>query len=254
MARDFSGASTNRIDCGSAASLDDISTLTYCAWIYPTSVTATRPIMQKNGGSGKRLRLNGAVRSGGVQWAIAHATTNADAQAATGTITINTWQFIAATLSSSVPKIYRGVPGGAVAEVSYAAAPTTGVGSLSPDASASLLLGGDTANQFPGRGAEFMFLNRALTVGELTAVMYGSLPSGLLGYWPCYGNAASEPDYGGGKNTGTVTGATQAAHPPIRSRFALQAGWEGAFTAGGGAPATAYPGYYHRYILSRRAA
>lgn len=40
-------------------------------------------------------------------------------------------------------------------------------------------------------------------------------PDNLLAYLPLYGVDSPEPDYSGGKHSGTLTGTTWAAHPPV---------------------------------------
>lgn len=215
MARSFSSG-TNRIDCGSASNIDQIDTFTYACWVRPNSLTVTRPIMQKGGSGAKRFRLLGATLTASIQFTVARASTNATCQSSNGTVTVDTWQFLAATFDSSAgPKIFKGSLGGVVAEVSYSSGPTTGSGAVTSDAASSLLIGGDATNSFPGAMAEVKFVGRALTARELTQIMYGEIPTDLKGYWPLEGITSPELDRSGLKNNGTVTGATASNGPPI---------------------------------------
>ena len=66
--------------------------------------------------------------------------------------------------------------------------------------------------------AEAAIWNVALTAAEVAILAKGIhpfwvQPAALVAYWPLWGRNSPEPDYVGGFNL-TVTGATQAAHPP----------------------------------------
>jgi len=235
MGRAFSGA-TDRIDFGSAASLDDVNVLTYAAWIYPTNVAVTRVMFSKGGSAGKRFRLFGGTSSGSMQFTVAQASVNGSAQTPAATLVANTWQFVACTYDALLnPKIYRMALGGAMTDVS--GTPTQGTGGTSSDAAQSMLVGGDASNPFPGTMAEVCILADALNPARLTSLAYGIMPQSLRLYAPLYGVASPEPDYSGNRNNGTLTGSAAGAFPPIRSRFAGVGSWAPDRTiSGGGGP------------------
>jgi hypothetical protein len=235
----FSG-STDRIDFGSAASLDDIPVFTLAAWMKPTSLALTRVLFTKGGSSGKRFRLFGATSSGSLQFVTAMSATNGSAQTAAATYTINAWQFVAATYDASFnAKIYRMALGGAMTDVSGTV--VQGTGTIATDAASSMLVGGDATNPFPGDLAEVFIIPAALNIGQLTALAYGSMPRECRLYAPLFGVPTTEPDYSGNKNNGTLTGsAAGTTHPPVRSRFdGLASAWPDRTITGGGATTTA---------------
>jgi hypothetical protein len=233
----FSGA-TDRVDSGSAAALDNVNVMTYMAWICPTSAALTRPIFQKGGSSGKRFRLFGGTSAGSLQWVAAMSATNGTAQSAASLIVADAWRFVACTYDAAFnPRIYMGVPGGIVSEVSYASAPTQGTGTVATDAAASMLTGGDGVSvPFPGRITLPRILDRVLTTREMTVEMYKTSADLLRPARGCVlshlfsGRASIERDMSGRGNTGTITGAVEGAGPPIL-RVARQpdSAWANAF-------------------------
>lgn len=76
----------------------------------------------------------------------------------------------------------------------------------------------------PGSLGEVCFWNGvALTDSEVAALANGVAPQfvhpdGLTLYWPLFGDSP-EPDYSGSRNSGTVTGSTVVAHPPVYGRL-----------------------------------
>lgn len=243
---------TDSINCGSAASLDNVNVFTWCAWIYCTSNgSATRYIITKGLVSGKSIQVDASNVNGGIDCIceMSGATCRARNNTTADIIPQNAWKWICFQVTSGfVGTVYTASPGGVPTEISYSTH-TTGTGSPSSEAASSFLIGGDATNAFPGRIAEVMMFNVNLTQGDRIAAMNG-FPvrmGNLVGYWPLQGQTTTEPDFSGGKNTGTVTGAAQAQNPPIRNRFANSPGWQGAFTAaaGGGAATRGTP-FGHR--------
>jgi hypothetical protein len=218
----FSGG-TDRVDSGSAAGLDNVNVMTWMAWICPTSAGLSRPIMQKGGSAGKRFRLFGGTSAGSLQWTVAMSSVNGSAQSAGGLIVANAWRFVACTYDALFnPKIFLGVPGGIVSEVSYGAGPTQGTGSVSTDAATNMLTGGDAvSSNFPGRIAFPRAFNRVMLPREMTIEMYKTAEELLLPARGCVlshlftGRASSERDFSGRGNVGTITGAVEGAGVPI---------------------------------------
>lgn len=85
----------------------------------------------------------------------------------------------------------------------------------------AVVLGNDAADAWDLNGREFYmaFYNIELGANDLLALAHGVPPlivrnEGLLGFWPLWGNQSPEPDYKGGADTGTVTGATRSTPNP----------------------------------------
>lgn len=234
MSRDFDGVD-DVIDCGSAASLDNINTFTYCAWMYPDTLG--------EGSAGRIIRKFNAAATAGKSWRVIagnamsltvdRATTDGTYNTAASTVTTGEWQFVATTYSGTAgPKAYRAVAGGAIAEMSYATGhPVIGSGAEVTEADGNWLIGNqaDGARTWDGKLAGIRVYNRILTLGEMKMVMQGRvLASGLIGWWELMGTGSPEPDWSGKKNNGTVTGAVAGRHSPISMPFGMDMGWMGA--------------------------
>lgn len=234
----FSGGS-DRVDSGSAAVLDNVNVLTYVAWMYPTSNALTRPVIQKGGSAGKRLRLFGGTSAGSLQWVVAMSSTNGSAQSAASTFAANVWSFVACTYDAAYnPKIFKGSLGGLVSEVTYSATPTQGTGTVSTDAATSMLFGGDgVSTNFPGRIALPRIFNRVLSLKEIADEMAKTAGDamrparGAVLSHVFTGRESSPRDFSGRGNTGTITGAVAAAGVPLLNPTRkLSPDWLNAYT------------------------
>lgn len=170
------------------------------------------------------------------------ATTNMDLRSANNTITLGQWVFVAWTYDGTTGKLFKGDPGGAVAEVSYSLN-TQGTGALTADATGAVIIGNDVtgATTFDGPIAYVRWFNAALTADELTAVMYNrpARADALVGFWPLIG-ASPEPDWSGNASNGTVTGTLIADGPPVPPPYLGDEDFL-AWVVAGGAPATGQP-------------
>lgn len=211
MARDFDGIDDS-VSVGSPAHLDDLASFTWCAWIRPTSTG--------EGGVGRVFdkfeKILYVVATNTFGAYINRATAATDIAAANNTLTLNAWNFVAMTFDGTTTKLYRGVPGASVTDVSPA---ENGSGAPVSENTRSLVIGNDStaAATFAGRIEHARVFNAALSLNEITAAMYNRpVRSGnLVGYWPLVTGASPEPDWSGNAANGTVTGATVADGAPV---------------------------------------
>jgi hypothetical protein len=89
---------------------------------------------------------------------------------------------------------------------------------------------------FVGRGAILALFNRVLLLPEIQAWQYRPRNlSGCVGFWRLGSNGtATQPDFSGNGNSGTVTGATVAEDPPLgkwRRRAHVYVPWAAAVGA-----------------------
>jgi len=148
------------INCGSGSSLDDLTTFTWSAWIYPTGWGGDNEgvIIQKHDGK-KEFRL----LNGGGEQSIRGYLGDGSSNAANNTISLNTWQHVVVTYSTSDGYLNIYVNGN---EVSYASRnpDTTPVS----DAAGNLEIGRrPTKRWFNGTIDEVRIYNRALSAEEI---------------------------------------------------------------------------------------
>ena len=247
MALTFGGATSDRVNCGSGASLDDLSPFTWMAWIYPTAFTSGRRLAEKGSSTQKVMLLSGT--SG--DWRLQVARTVASNYITNDTpLALNTWKFVAATFDTGggageIINLYTGGLNTIATESSYTS-PADGSGAVTADASGDFVIGNvgvATFNQaFEGRIAFFGVWNRALSLGEIRAQQFRPhVTSGcVLFQYLGFAGTGTQPDYLGNANAGTVTGATVSDHVPIGPIWGRADGWAGAFTAAGAPPASGH--------------
>lgn len=228
MALTFGAASSNRVDCGSAAALDDMAAVTVLAWVYCTTRTSSRTIISKfrgSLGSGWRLSLQGT--SGDVQFEWARATTYALGLTNTAPVVTNSWVFLAASCDkSTAPKIYEGTLTSLAVESTYTTS-RAGAGAFGSDAARYLALGNaDNAATptlaFQGRISHAAVFDSVLSLDEIQS--WQNNPRPLIGAKAALGEwnlgldpigTGTQPDLSGNGNDGTVTGATVSVHTPL---------------------------------------
>jgi hypothetical protein len=233
----FGAATSDRVDCGSAAILDDMTKVTVLAWVFPTTL-ATKDICSKfrNAQGGWRFGLNGAT--GNIEAQFRRATTNVDYISNTTPLaTASQWYGIAMTLDQAVTPVAhmytRTQMNALVSEVGYGTS-NDGSGGFSADASWSLFIGNfdnsaGANSAFQGRIAVCAVFARVLTVAEIAAWFatalddpFPAVMAGCRGLWyPGNEGASKVLDYSGYNNTGTVTGATlsRGVQLPARDAF-----------------------------------
>lgn len=241
MALTFGGATSDRVDCGSAAGVDDLSALTVMLWVYPTALTSDRALISKYRGAteqGWQVSLQGGG-VGNIELYRERATTDQQYRTSGEPVVTNAWQFVAVASDSTDAKIFHGNLTTLATEASYGTA-TGGSGAFNSDASRQLLIANRDAPTpnaaFPGRIAIVSLLNVKLTLAEIQMWQFTPrvLPN-MIGMWVLgYNGTSTQPDYSGNANNGTVTGATVSDHVPIVFRRHGQLYVPYAVAAGGG--------------------
>lgn len=218
----FTGGGSERVDCGSAAMLDDLATFSMIAWAYPTGTShaANRQMVFKGSSSSRFLALSSAGAGSFVIFS-SYSTTSGTARSSNSTYSANAWQVFAGTMDApggGTPHLYYSSgPTSALAEPSYAAGPTSPVGTIGSDASDNLLLGNaNTFNRgFPGILGIAAIFNAVLSLANLEAIRqsprFALTFSSCLGLWKLgEDGTGTQHDLTGNGNNGTVTGATAA--------------------------------------------
>jgi hypothetical protein len=189
----------DKVDLGNPAALQITgSNITIEAWIYPTSWRTNvfeggivvKEMNSSNNGymfrAGNNGRLNFAFGASGLPWK--------ELTSAANTLSLNTWQHVAATYNGSRVKLY--VDGIAVDSANYS-------GNIG-NATNNCVIGGwySTGRNFPGKIDEVRIWNSARTGSQIANSMNGefcSAPTGLVAYYKFNQGTA------GGNNTGQTT-------------------------------------------------
>src|SRR3990172_7572946 len=106
MALTFGAAISDRVNHGSAASLDSLAAFTMLFWVYPTTLTGSRALWDKGSVVAPFLPLDPGnpdelrVRINQATSATEYVTNNAN-------LTTNKWWFIAVTYDSAVTPRHR---------------------------------------------------------------------------------------------------------------------------------------------------
>jgi hypothetical protein len=249
----FTNAGSERVDVGSAASLDDILTGTILAWIYPTVLdTGGGRVYQKSylGADGSYWVL--AVNDGAMgRLHMGYSRPTGDLNIAADVVTTNAWQFVGAVFNGSGvdadQKMYRGTLAIRVAEVGAYFVKSTGSGTHPTDAGSTGLIGnrGNFNVGFPGRIAWLGLWNRQLSVSEIETQQFRPrVTSGCVGFWDLHGTG-TQYDQSGNGNHGTVTGATAADHVPLSGWRRSRNGLLVPYVVGGTSP-TFHPAWARR--------
>lgn len=214
----FGAATSDRVNCGSATSLDNLvssgGTVTAIAWIYPTAFSG-RAIISKQRSSaavGWGMTVNASS-----QLRVIHERATTDLQYVANNLTLsaNTYYCVAGVIdgTANTGKLYVGSLTTNMTETTYG---TTdgGSGTYGADAARSLFIGnvdGTTPNlSFEGDIFAVAVFNRGLTLGELITWQWQPQKmNGCVLYVQCgWNGTGTQPDWSGNTNNGTVTGAT----------------------------------------------
>lgn len=214
---------TDRVDCGSGASVDDLTALTAVVHEYPTTLTSDRTLIGKYRGAGAtgwQLR-NGL--SGVVIVEVGRATQSVVQRSSSLARSTGQWYCTACTIdraATPVAHIYIGDLATAMAEPSYDLT-QDGSGSFNSDAARVLMIGNRDAatpnGAYIGTLALASLFNRVLTLAEIEQLrlrpMAAAHMSGCVGAW-ILGNGGSigtQVDLTGSGNDGAVTGCTASS-------------------------------------------
>lgn len=219
--RDFDGVD-DVVNLGSPSVLDNVNTATVLAWINADSMgeNSAGTVLHCAGGAYpfRQWIMLEATNTAKVE--VTTDATHAVSKASAETIAFSTWLFLATTYDNAGDRkmrLYKGTPTAMIAELTYVTQ-TAGTGTIDSDAAVNKCIGNrvDLDTTFDGKIAHVLWFNRVLSVNEMIYLQFGRLiTNGLIGYWPLWGVAASEPDLSGNLNNGAVTGAILANHPPI---------------------------------------
>ena len=160
------------VNCGSGASLDNMTAITVSAWIYLDTVSqGTYPRIvakETTAGAGWRFyALNDATPAKTIAFAYDYATTDVERVGVANAISTTTWTHILATWdgSSTATNIHLYVNGG---EITYYRT-DNGVGAKNSDASESLFIGNrnDLNRDFDGTISEVAVWNMVLSADQI---------------------------------------------------------------------------------------
>lgn len=169
---DFDG-SDDYITLGSPAAYDDMSAFTIAAWIYPTGwgEGSYGRIIDKDGANDLSFLLYNGASENSIQLFRGRTTTDAQANAANNSISLNQWQHVAGVFDQTTNTIQIFIDG---QEVSYATQ-EGGSGNLDSDAADTLYIGNNaaTTRTFDGQIDDLRIYNYPLSQAQIEKIMLG---------------------------------------------------------------------------------
>ncbi len=239
----FSNGSTNHVNFGNDATLNDLTAFTWFTWLYHTASTNGRLIMAKK--PGIKIIRHGGSGSYRLSARVNRATTNTEVDTVNNTYSLNVWQFLAFKYDESggsratTINILTGDLSTPATEIGYVYT-EQGAGSTVVDAADPLVVGNISTSGsagFPGRIAivgvipSYLTDNQIVTLQWTTknALGYGAVLYSHLGF----NGTGTQPDWSGNGNSGTVTGATVADHVPLSPSFGFDEYMSYIIAAGG---------------------
>lgn len=222
----FGGATSDRVNIGSATSLDNMTAITVLCWVYPTTLTDDRIIVSKyRGASAEGWQFGLVGTSGDLKFYWERAVTDLNYFTTSTPLATNSWRFIAAAINQTGPSanIYSGTLATESAAATLSGSSVAGSGAFNSDAARSAMIGNRDATTpnvpFQGRIATVMIVNREMSAGEIKAWQFRPrIVSGTVGLYHLNGTG-TQADWSGNGNAGTVTGASQADHVPLGPYF-----------------------------------
>ena len=234
MALTFGAATSDRVDHGSAAALDNLTKFTYLLWLFPTTLTNLRMFLSKDDGAAANIYFGLSGTGGNIEFQVDWSTSAGFVRSSsTPLATTSKWYCVVATYDSLAAQqnhMYVGDLVTALSEPTYSNN-TNGSGSQSDDSARSLVIGNDgTTLALQGRIAFAGVWNRAMSLAELQSQQFRPRVSSGSLLFTHYGfnGTDTQPDWSGNGNAGTVTGATVADHVPLSPFFGFDLGY-GAF-------------------------
>ncbi len=236
MAIHSANNSDYRYNCGSDASLDDWTEVTWALIIKPTSDSGSGPRLLSKGDNIRELKVTtNAATEFSLHAQFDRATTDAVAASAlnsTGDLTIGTWYFVAVTYSETNSRIQLWVAdldaGAVVAEVDSYDTQDGGSGASVADAAIELWLSNRAAGGRSGDvdTAWWCVIEEELnTANELEQLRNTFQHDAMKGGWFAWDAAATIPDYTGNGNDAVTGGTahTTVAHAPHGMPFGFDA-------------------------------
>jgi hypothetical protein len=223
MALTFAASSAMDVDHGSG--VDTGNAFTVATWIFPTTIDTkySRIFDQSTATDAHQFSVTDQFDSGIVNSLDLYRYTSGTdqvARSAASTLSLNTWQFIAATVPAPGTniKLYRGTLAASIIELSYDNR-NAGTGTAEA-ANGNFLVGGDGTDanaSFQGRIAWLGFWDSVLTREQLAKAQYRLHPFSGCDIFTHYGfnGTGTQADWTGSGNNGTVTGATASDHAPL---------------------------------------
>lgn len=218
----FGAATSDRLDCGSGATIDNLTTYTWTAWVRATTLTDGRQMLSKNDGSGvaeKGFSLNGA--GGDTRQRVGYNTTDSNFITNTTPLSSAVWKFLAWTFDSgATPQtaVWVGDERAAVAAATFGTS-TAGSTTINSDAAINFLIGNNGALTlaFQGDIGPVTVHNAVLTEAQINTVRAQTMnaPSAVMVIPVGYNATATHTDWTGTGNNCTVTGATRTGDPQI---------------------------------------
>jgi len=253
MALTFGGATTDRVNCGSGATLDSLNPLTVLAWVYPTTLTALREVASKRGAAAQDWVFRVADATDELTGFYSMSTGSFLYDTTDANITTNKWWLVAMSVNPANGagdrvRVYVGDLATAARQCAVSAVVDTGSGTHD-DAANNLLIGNwdGLDNAWQGRIACAAVFGAELTLAQVRSWQFHPRKmSGCVGLWHLgFNGTGTQPDLSGNFNAGTVTGASVGAHVPLRPLFGAAPGWRGAYTAP--AASASFAAYYQQY-------
>lgn len=218
-------ASTDLVNCGAGASLDNLDPITVVAWALRTTPSASTRLWQK-GIATNAWNLNADLAETGTFFAnLPRATTLCNVSAALKNFPgyfLNSWLYWAASLDTSAAgnnKLFIGSLTSPVSEPSAYATQTVGSGTKGNNSAADATIGNKSnlSAVWTGSIACVGVFGRLLSLPEHRLLQLNPGPKTVAGclQWIFVGdnNTSTQHDLSGNGNNGTVTGATQETGP-----------------------------------------
>jgi hypothetical protein len=221
-------ATSDRVNFGNPAELNNLAAFTVGGWYYPTTLTNLRRLVVKGGFWA--LRLTGT--SGNLIGEVPRATTSGSATTNnTPFSATNSWRFVALTwdiAASPTLRIFAGSLSSPVAECTYSAQ-ASGSGAQSDDSAAQLIWANNAGatNAFQGRNGVGFLYDRVLSLGEMRQQQFAPYraPSCQLFCHFGWSGVSTQADLSGNANHGTITGGSLGPHVPLGPAFGHDYGY-----------------------------
>ena len=226
-------ADGQKVDCGSAAVLDNLDPFTVLMWVHPTSTDATAHLYTKPpaGSGGVHVFRRSSGVGNDLTFVRTRVTTTTFYQTNdTPLSTSNKWYFIAVVFDTGasageIVNISVGDLTTAPVESTYGTS-DDGAGALNTDASNNLIIGatGDSFNSWSGHIAYFQMFTTAMTPGEIKAHWFRTFGLGATDtvlYVPLgFNGTGTQDEWSGNGNTCTIVGSPAViAHVPLPQPF-----------------------------------